>query len=119
MSLTIQKGFWQDTVIADTREKLTDLYNRKPDIFDKPKVVMLEYWQEFDGLDLVLGDKLHSFNDWFIKRALSPETLTRCTRSLKEDGIIVQTEEQGNHRQEQEREYRSFWGNEKRLRLSQ
>ena len=115
MSIAVQKGFWQDTVIADTRQKLAELYSNNPQIIDNPKQVILEFWQAYEGLDEVLKDKLSPFTNWFLS-ATSPETLTRSLRSLKEDGTIPVSPEEAKQRREQEQECRSFWGNEKRLR---
>ena len=95
MSIAIQKGFWRDQVIADTRDKLVDLYSRNPDVFDNPKQVILAFWREFEGLDPILEDKLRPFIDWF-KSSTSPETVTRYLRSLKEEGTIKQAEDDKN-----------------------
>ena len=115
MSLIIQKGFWQDRVLADTRRKLAQLYYDTPQIFNNPKQVILHFWQAYEDLPQVLGDKLSSFAEWF-SAATSPETITRCTRALKEDGTITVDTEDSEQRKEQEQEWRGYWGNEKRLR---
>lgn len=114
-SISIQRGFWQDRVLADTRQKIAELYSNNPQIIDNPKQVIIEFWQAYEGLAQVLGDKLAPFIDWF-KNATSPETITRCTRALKEDGTILISHEEAKQRREQEKECRSFWGNEKRVR---
>ena len=113
--LTKQLGFFQDVYLADTSQKLAELYSNNPQIFDSPKQVILEFWRAYEGLDQVLGDRLNQFIDWF-KSATTPETLTRCVRSLKEDGTILVSPESAKQRREQEQEWRSFWGNDKRLR---
>ena len=115
MSLTIQKGFWGDTVLANTRNKLAELYHNNPNIAESEKRAILEYWKSYDGLAEVLGDKLTQFTSWFFN-ATSPETITRCLRSLKEDGTIELTPERIKQRQEREQQYRQFWGNEARQR---
>lgn len=115
MTLTIQKGFWGDTVLANTRNKLAELYHNNPNIAESEKRVILEYWKAYDGLTQVLGDKLTQFTSWFFN-ATSNETITRCLRSLKEDGTIKLSSEQLQQRQEREQEYRQFWGNEARQR---
>ncbi|MFC2051887.1 hypothetical protein ACFLT4_04080 [Chloroflexota bacterium] len=113
MSLTVQKGFWgQDRYLADTRQKLANLYNRKPELFEKEKQVILGFYQEYEGLSELLCERWESFIDWFMK-APSPETITRCLRSLKEDKTITLNSEQAKQREELE--CRQFWGNEKGL----
>jgi hypothetical protein len=115
MSLAVQKGFWQDKVLADTRQKLAQLYFKNPQIAESEKRVILEFWQAYEGLDLVIRDKLQSFISWF-STATSPETITRCLRALKEDGTIIITPENAKRRQEQEQQWRHYWGNEARVR---
>ena len=63
------------------------LYRNHPEAFQSEKQLMLEYWSFYERLDVVLEDKFESFRSWFLK-ATSPETLTRCHRSLKEDNHI-------------------------------
>jgi len=115
MSLTIQKGFWQDTILANTRNKLAELYHTNPGIADSEKRAILEYWKAYDGLGEILGDKLPQFTAWFFK-STSNETITRCLRALKEDGTIQLASEKIQERQEREQEARQFWGNEARQR---
>ena len=118
MSIAVQKGFWQDKVLADTRQKLAQLYFKNPSIAESEKRVILEYWQAYEGLSEVLGDKLPPFISWFLS-ATSPETITRCLRALKEDGTIKLNPEKLKQRQEHEQEWRSYWGNEARQRGGQ
>ena len=117
MSLAVQKGFWQDKVLADTRQKLAQLYFKNPKIAESEKRVILEFWQAYEGLDLVVRDKLQTFISWFFT-ATSPETITRCLRALKEDGTIIITPENAKRRQEQEQQWRHYWCNETRGRGS-
>jgi hypothetical protein len=115
MSLVVQKGFWQDTVIADTKQKLTELYQIKPDIAKSQKKCLLDFWSTYEGLTSLLGDKWQPFIQWFM-RATSPETITRCLRALKEDGTISFPQETTQRSQKNEQQWRSYWGNDKRLR---
>jgi hypothetical protein len=115
MSLPVQKGFWQDKVLADTHQKLAELYYRNPSIAQSEKRIILEFWQVCEGLTQILGDKSPDFISWFLK-ATSPETITRCLRSLKEDGTVNLTPDIAKRRQEREQEWRTYWGNEKRGR---
>ena len=115
MALTVQRGFWQDTVIADSRRKLAELYHRKPEVAQSEKRCLLEFWATYEGLSSLLGDKWSSFADWFL-RATSPETITRCLRALKEDGTIEMSSDGRKSRQEREQQWRQYWGNEKVLR---
>jgi hypothetical protein len=107
--------FGPDKYYADTRQKLASLYHKKPEVFEKEKQVILEYWRTYEGLEEILKDKLPSFIEWF-KTNTSPETITRSLRALKEDGTIQLSSEKIQERQEREQEHRQFWGNEARKR---
>ena len=113
--LTKQFGFFQDVYIADTRQKLAELYYGNRQFFDNSKQVIIEYWKVYEGLPQVLGDKLSDFLAWF-STATSPETITRCTRALKEDGTIAVDAENSEQVKRQEQQWRGYWGNEKRLK---
>ncbi|MFC1931883.1 hypothetical protein ACFLXJ_06775 [Chloroflexota bacterium] len=110
--------FGPDKYLADTRQKLATLYYQKPEVFEREKQVILEYWQAYEGLGDILKDKLSSFVDWF-KSTTSPETITRSLRGLKEDGTIKLNPEKAKQRQEREQEWRQYWGDEKQLREEQ
>ena len=114
MSITVQRGFWQDTYLADTRRKLAELYYKKPDIAQSEKRVILEYWSTYEHLSSLLDDKWTPFVDWFLN-ATSPETITRCLRALKEDRTITLSQKRVKQRKEREQDWRQYWGNEKRL----
>ena len=115
MTIGIQKTLWgYEKFIGDTRQKMEHLYRNHPEAFDSEKQLMIKYWEFYEQLDAVLGDKLEAFRSWFI-RCTSPETLTRCHRALKEDGSIPFTDKEQKQHQEQEQQWRSYWGNEKRL----
>ncbi len=116
MSITVQKGFWQDTFLADTRRKLAELYYKNPDIAQSEKRVILEFWSTYEQLSSILDDKWLPFVDWFLG-ATSPETVTRCLRALKEDGTIKLTQEKVKQRKEREQEWRSYWGKRKEEEL--
>jgi hypothetical protein len=87
LTLMVQKGFWQDNYIGSTKTKLAELYCNNPNIAESEKTCMLEYWSTFENLQNVLCDRWNDFRNWFTG-STSPETITRCLRSLKEDGII-------------------------------
>ena len=114
MSLVIQRGFWQDTVMANTREKLAELYHDNPEIAQSDKRCLIEFWSTYEGLSDLLGDKWQGFVEWFLKTT-SPETISRCLRALKEDGTITIDPEKAKQRQEQENDWRHYFGSEKRL----
>ena len=52
MSLTFQKGFWQDTILANTKKKLAELYQKNPSIAESEKRAILEYRKAYDGLSV-------------------------------------------------------------------
>ena len=114
MSIAVQKGFWgHDKYLADARSKLAQLYFKNPEIANSEKKVIIEYWKAYDGLREALGDKIEPFRSWFLS-STSPETITRCLRALKEDGTIVLSPEKAKQRQEREREWRMYWGNDRK-----
>lgn len=107
--------FGPDKYLGDTTQKLAALYYQRPEVFEKEKEVLLAYWETYEGLEDALGDKLLAFKEWF-KRTTSTETITRCLRSLKEDGTIQLSPEKTRQREEREQQHRQFWGNEARIR---
>ena len=108
--LTKQLGFFNDVYLANTRQKLAELYQTNPSICDSEKRAILEFWKAYDGLGEVLGDKLPQFTAWFFK-STSNETITRCLRALKEDGTIKISPEKTRQRQGREQQHREFWRN--------
>ena len=119
MTIGIQKTLWgYDKFIGDAKQKMMHLYRNHHEAFDSEKQLMLKYWEFYEQLDLVLEDKYGSFKSWFLK-ATSPETLTRCHRSLKEEGTIQLSPEKQEKQQEREQEWRSFWGSGSRHRGEQ
>lgn len=116
MTIGIQKTLWgYDKFTGDAKQKMMHLYRNHPEAFDSEKELMFKYWEFYEQLDVVLEDKYEAFKSWFL-RATSPETLTRCHRSLKEDGSIKLTTEEKGQRQESGNHWRQFWSNEKRFR---
>ena len=110
VNIPIQRSmFGPDKYFADTKQKLANLYYKKPEVFKKEKQVILEYWRTYEGLDEVLKEKLPAFIEWF-KTNTSPETITRSLRAIKEDGTIKLNPKQVQQRQDREQEYRQFWG---------
>ena len=88
VSIPVQRSFFGfDKFIGDAKQKMIHLYRNHPEAFDSEKYLMLKFWEFYEQLDLVLEDKYDSFKSWFLK-CTSPETLTRCHRSLKEDNHI-------------------------------
>ena len=86
--LPVQKGFFQDNVIGNVRQKMEELDLYHPEALESEKSSILAYWTEFEHLQEVLGESWNDFEHWFLKTATSPETLTRCRRAMKEDGTI-------------------------------
>ena len=112
MSITIQKSFFGDKYLADTRTKLAELYYKKPDIAYSERKCILEYWSTYEGLSGLLGNVWQPFIDWFLNTT-SPETITRCLRSLKEDGTITLTRENQKKRQDRQNEWRQYWSHKR------
>ena len=94
MTIAKQIGFFgYDKFIGDVKQKMEHLYKNHPEAFDSEKQLMLKYWEFYEQLDVVLEDKYEAFKSWFLK-CTSPETLTRCHRSLKEENLIPLDREQ-------------------------
>jgi hypothetical protein len=117
MSLAIQKGFWQDSILASTRTKLAEMYYTNTETVKSEKRCLIEYWATYEQLDSLLGEKWEAFRDWFMK-ATSPETITRCLRSLKEDGTIRTMDKEREKRRDQQNGWCQYWGNQKRELVS-
>ena len=109
MSLPIQKGFWQENYIGNCRQKLADIYYNTPEACKSEKGCILEYWYIYENLNAILGDKWENFKNWFLG-ATSPETITRCLRSLKEDKTIQTNEKERLSREDQQDFWQQYWG---------
>ncbi|MFC1945119.1 helix-turn-helix domain-containing protein [Chloroflexota bacterium] len=107
-----QKGFFGDKYFGDSRKKLTELYYQDPDIVTSEKRAILSFWQAYNGLSGVLGNKTVEFTSWFYN-ATSPETITRCLRALKEDGIIRTSQSQKDEQKRQQSEWAKYWAIDK------
>ncbi|MFC2024422.1 hypothetical protein ACFLTJ_02445 [Chloroflexota bacterium] len=114
MSIPVQKGFWRDNFLANTRIKMSELYYIDPDAMKSEKQCMLAFWSQYEQLDSILGDKWEAFQDWF-NGCTSTETITRCMRSLKEDGTVSVTPNDNSRRRDNAEGWCRYWGNEKRL----
>jgi hypothetical protein len=110
MVISVQKGFWQDKVLADSQCKLAQLYYQNPRIANSEKRAILEYWQEYENLGQILGDRLPDFMSWW-ESCTSPETITRSLRALKQDGIIKLSPRERQKRQERQEQWRNYFRN--------
>jgi hypothetical protein len=89
MALMVQKGFWLDSYIGNVRHKMDELYLYHPEALQSERSSIIAYWSEFEHLQDVLGESWKDFENWFLKKATSPETITRCRRAMREDGTIT------------------------------
>ncbi len=103
-----QLAFLGYKVIGDCQGKLKELHSQNPKAFRSEKRVILTFWDVYEGLSLVLGDKYIPFVDWFCG-ATSPETITRSLRALKEDGTIHLSPGKVRQRQQRELAHRRYW----------
>jgi hypothetical protein len=99
MALMVQKGFWQDAVIGNVRHKMEELNLYHPEALKSERFSIIAYWSEFDHLQEVLGECWKDFEHWFLKKATSPETITRCRRSMRENGTIKSDTTEPSQRQ--------------------
>ena len=100
-----QSGFWESRVLGDASDRFLKLGAQFPDIAQSDRMAVLLYWQEVDSLGQVLGDKLPAFRRWWVSRATPLETLTRCLRGLRAEGLLP-ANPNGKRKSE---EWRRFW----------
>jgi hypothetical protein len=51
------------------------------------KFLMLKYWQRYDGINTSIG-----FGPSFLRRATTPETITRARRTIQATGLFEPTD---------------------------
>jgi hypothetical protein len=111
-AIPVQKGFWVDEFIGDSRQKLEELYSNNPQGLNSEKSSILSYWSEFEHLQDILGENWEDFKQWFLNKATSPETITRTRREMKSDGTIILSSKEVEHSQKQELLWREYWSRE-------
>lgn len=97
--------------IGDTEAKLAELYSNNPSIKKDNKTAIIEYWKTYEGLSKLLGEKLYAFEQWFLNKCTSPETIARCQRILKDSGAIKLSDSEQSQRQESREHHRQYWSN--------
>jgi len=64
--------------------KVMQILECNPEARGSDKTLLLEVWR-IDGLDEILdGDTLERFREWFLSRASYPESVTRARRRFKD-----------------------------------
>lgn len=53
------------------------------------KILMVQYWTEYDGLEQIIGRDGLSFTNWFVGSATSPELIRRSRQWLVERNYIL------------------------------
>ena len=110
MALDRQAGFWGDYIFGDTQSKLRDMYQSDPSTISSDKFTIINFWDNYGNLQGILNDRFYTFKEWFLsKSCVSPETITRSLRALKEDGTIPVSD---SKRQYQEQTHRQYFGNQ-------
>jgi len=73
------------------RDRVAHILDEVPDARNDDALLALEYWCRYDGLANILeGDVLRDFCDWFRATALSYETIRRRRQEIqrnREEGI--------------------------------
>ncbi len=64
------------------------------------KMLMLDYWREYDGLVLPTSDLNGGFKNWFVHKATSTELLRRARQFLTERNYLILKESVAQHAQE-------------------
>jgi hypothetical protein len=105
--------FGQIQIFGDIEAKLSELYTENPESLTNVKRTILEYWKGYEGLEAVLEDRLPDFESWFLKQDTSTETITRCIRSLKENGTVNVPDNDQVNRQKAQEHHRKYWASRK------
>jgi len=64
------------------------------------KILMVDYWKEYDGMIDALTRTPGEFTGWFIKSATSPELIRRSRQWLTEHNYIFVNSDVAEHAQE-------------------
>jgi len=81
MTIAMQDSFLQEHPVAsgNLRDKARYILTEYPEARESYKLAIYHFWMDFDGLDLILGNRAEAFKAWFEDRATSPQTLrNRC-----------------------------------------
>lgn len=99
-----------DEVYGDVRDKIMALYDERPEIIESDRVLILSYWELYDNLPQVLGEKWASFVVWWSEKATNTESIRRSRQSLTENHRLPQSQKLARQREWMERVWRRYWG---------
>jgi hypothetical protein len=71
------------------KENLLTLLEEHPDTRNDDRLLMLKYWERFDGVDLT-----GSFQDQFTSGITNPESIRRGRQSIQNAGLFLPTDEE-------------------------
>jgi hypothetical protein len=57
------------------------------------KMLMFDYWREYDQMSFYSAPKYEAFADWFIHEATAPEIIRRARQFLIEHNYIIEVKE--------------------------
>lgn len=114
MKIAIQKSMMPDEVpdhiLGDVRDKILLLYESKPEIATSDRVLLLAFWDVYDDLGVVLGDKIVAFTRWWFTKATTSESIRRSRQSLTEHGLLPKAEQIEDRREWLEDVWHRYWG---------
>ena len=99
-----------EKVLGDNRDKIWKVYQRIPEVAQNDTLLQLAFWEEFDGLKQVLGDRYDAWVEWYLHHATDAESIRRSRQSLTEHGILPQREEIRQKRAWKAGMWKKYWG---------
>lgn len=99
-----------DAVLGDVRDKILELYRNQPEVAGDDKILILAFWESYDNLERVLGDKYAAFTRWFLLEATKTESIRRSRQSLTEHELIRPPENTEHGREYLEKVWHRYWG---------
>ena len=112
-AVTRQGAMFSDMVekiTGDNRDKIWYLFQQTPEIANDDGLLQLCYWEEFDRLREVLGDKFDDFVKWYLHEATNAESLRRSRQSMTEHGQLPERVKVKARREWLSQVWRKYWG---------
>ena len=99
-----------EKLVGDNRDKIWHIYRKVPEVANDDALLQLCFWEEFDGLKEVLGDRFGDFVKWYLHHATDAESIRRPRQSLTEHKILPQREKIKEKRKARAENWRKYWG---------
>lgn len=99
-----------EKITGDKRDKIWHVFKQYPEIANDDGLLQLLYWDEFDRLREVLGDKFDAFRKWYLHDATNAESLRRSRQSMTEHGQLPERVKIKARRKWLAQVWRKYWG---------